>query len=121
MLDQDINCITMSLSLLVDLERFLVETRVDGNGSNLRSIIVVQLLDVIANTSTVGFDGGKNQKILQVLILTERRGFKDNLLEQFDQFIRQVSIQERLDRDGDIIGISRFRDRSSGDLRLDSR
>ena len=71
MLDQDINCVTVSLRFLVDFECFLVKTRVDGNVGNFRSIVIVEFLDVVPNTSRISLDRSENQEILQVLILAE--------------------------------------------------
>lgn len=109
----------MSLSLLVNLKGFLVETRVDANIGNLRSIVVVEFLDVVVYSRGIGFDGCEDQEILQVLVLAERRGFEDDLFEQLDQFVGQVGAQECLHCHGDVIWISRFGNSGASDLLLD--
>src|SRR5579859_388716 len=120
MFDQDVDSIAVGLRLLVNLKRFLVETRVDGNVGDFRIIVVVQLLDIFADTSTVSLDCGENQEILQVLIFAEWRWFEDDLLEQFNQLIRQIGIQECLYSDRDIIGIRAFGNCGSSDLELEN-
>ena len=79
--DQNIDCVTVRLRLFIDLESFFVETRVDCNIGDFRSIVVVEFFDIISYTRAVGFDGGENQQVLQVLIFTERRRFQDDLFE----------------------------------------
>ena len=119
MFDQDVDGVTVRLSLLVNLERFLVETRVDGNIRNLGGIVVVEFLDVIPDAGRIGFDGCENHEVLQMLVLAEGRWFEDNLFEQLDQLIWQVGVQECLDGNGDIIWIRAFWDCGSGNLMSD--
>ena len=119
MLDQDVDSITMRLSLLVNLKSFLVETRVDANIGDLRSVVVVEFLDVVLYSCGIGLDRSENEEILQVLVFAEGRGFKDDLFQQFDQFVGQVGTQERLHGDGYVIWISGFGDSGPGNLQLD--
>ena len=105
MFDQDVDCIAMGLSLLVNFEGFLVQTRVDRNVGNLRCVVIVEFLNVVADTSRISLDCSEDQKILQVLILAKGGWFEDDLFEQLDQFGRQIGVQECLDSNGDIIRI----------------
>jgi len=54
MLDQDVNCVTVRLSLLVTLECFPAETRVDCNVGDLRYIVIVEFLNVMRNSTGAG-------------------------------------------------------------------
>ena len=71
----------MRLCLFVDLESFLVKTRVDGDVGNLGGIVVIELLNIITHATTVSFDCREDQEILEVLILAKWRWLQDNLFE----------------------------------------
>ena len=54
---------------------------VSRNLGNVTGIVVLQLVDVPDDLSFVRADGGKEQKVLQVLVVAERRFLNDDLLQ----------------------------------------
>lgn len=105
-LDKHIDGISMLLVFLVDHERFLVKPMLDRNFRNLGNIIVLELIDVVHDFALVCTYSRKHQEVLQILVIAERRRFKNDLLEQLNELDRQIGGNESLDGDRDIIWIS---------------
>ena len=74
MLDQDIDGLTMLFVLLVDHERFLVQSMLGSNLRNLGGIIVLQFIDVPDNFALVFTDGGEKQEVLGISVVAEGEG-----------------------------------------------
>ena len=74
MLDQDVDGLTMLFVLLVDHERFLVQSMLGSNLRNLGGIIVLQFIDVPDNFALVFTDGGEKQEVLGISAVAEGEG-----------------------------------------------
>lgn len=104
-LDQDVDRRFVVLVLLVDEEGFLVQAVVNRNLGNLIRVVVLELVNVANHLALVCTDGSEHEEVLEVLVLVEWRRLQDNLLEQFDELDGEISRQEGLDSDRDIIRI----------------
>ena len=83
--------------LLVYGEGFFVEPMVRGDLGNLTCIVVLQFIDVADDLAFVGTNRGEEKQILQILVVTERRGLDDDFLQKLTEFDRKVSGQESFD------------------------
>ena len=115
-LDKHGDGLEMHVVLLVKRERLLMQTMLDGNVGDLDDIEAVQLVDVVHDAALVGANGGQEEQLLQVAIVAEGGRLEDDLLEELDQLLRQVSREEGLDGDRDVFRICRFGDCDSDDL-----
>ncbi len=79
---------------LIDREGLFVETVFRGNSGNFPFVIILQLVDITNDLSLVGAYGSEQQQVLKVSVVAEWRGFKDNLLEQFNELDREVRGKE---------------------------
>ncbi len=87
--------------LLVDAERFLVPTTIDGNLRNLVNIAIFELVNVINGLALSARMAGVHRSAGSCLS-RERRRFDDDLLEEFDG---EISRDEGLDGDRYIVGV----------------
>jgi len=55
-----------------------------SNARNVVGIIVLEFVDVANNLALIGADGSEKEKVLQVLVVAERRRLNDNLLQELD-------------------------------------
>lgn len=60
---------------------------------------MLQFINVSDDLALVGTDSGQHEQILEITVLAERGGFKDDLLEQLDKLDGEVRRQESLDGD----------------------
>jgi hypothetical protein len=95
---------------LIDREDLFVETVICGNSGNFPFVITDDL-------SLVGAYGSEKQQVLKVPVVTEWRGFENNLLKQFNELNREVRRKGCLDGEGNIIGIGALRNCSCDNLR----
>lgn len=58
----------VDIKLLEDGESLLIEFIADSNVSDVRSIVVIQAVDILHHSSAVCFNGCQNQKVLQVSV-----------------------------------------------------
>jgi len=63
---------------------------VSGNLGNLASIIILQLVDVAYNLALFSVNRCQKKKVLQIFVVTEWRGFNDDLLKQFNELDREI-------------------------------
>lgn len=88
-IEQNSNCFYWLIELLVDTKGLLIEC-VLGFFSyvcKLDTIIVVKSVDVVHDSSGVRADSGKNQQILETLVVSEIRVVKHYSLQQFNQLV----------------------------------
>jgi hypothetical protein len=88
-----------------------------GNSGDLPFVIILQLVDISDDLSLIGAYGSEQHQVLEVSVVAEWRGLKDNLLEQFNELDREVRGKERLDGDGNIIGVGALRNCCCDNLR----
>ena len=96
----------MLFVLLVDHERFLVQSMLGSNLRDLGGIIVLQFVDVPDNFALVCTDGGEKQQVLKIAVVTEGRRLDDYLLEQFDELQGEVGFDEGMDGNRDVVRVS---------------
>lgn len=58
----------VNVKLFEDGECLFVELIADRNISNVWSVVVVQPVDVLHDTSPVSLDGGQNEQVLEVSV-----------------------------------------------------
>lgn len=119
-LDEDVHRAEVMSMLAVDRESFFVKSMFDRNAGDFLDVESFDLFDVRHDLAFVGSDGGEEEELLEVGVVAKGGGFEDDLLEQFDELRREVSREECLDGDGDVLGIGRLGDGSSNDLRRKS-
>ena len=115
--NKDIDGLSMLFILLVDREGFLVQAMLNSDPGNFTSIVVLELVDITYDFPFVRPDGGEEKQILEVLVVTERRGLDDDLFKQFNKLDGEISCQECLDGDGNVVGICALGKSSGRDLR----
>ena len=71
-LDKNVNGSRLVVSLLVDLEGFLVQTDVDTRGCNLVGVVAVELVDVVHHAALISLGGSEQKQVLEVLVVAER-------------------------------------------------
>ena len=71
MLDKNVDCKRMLLMLLVDEEGLFVKSVINGDASNLLTVVVLQLVNVAHNLALVGTDRGQHHEVLKILVLGE--------------------------------------------------
>mmetsp|Transcript_7994 Transcript_7994/g.24161 ORF Transcript_7994/g.24161 Transcript_7994/m.24161 type:complete len:827 (-) Transcript_7994:2764-5244(-) len=116
---QGVHGLGIEAVLLVDEEGLLVEAvgLAQGDLGNLRTVVVVQAVDVVHHASLVGLDGCQDEQVLQVFVLAEVRGLvQHDLLEELDEFVGQVRADEGLDSGGNFLGIRGLWQRGGDDL-----
>ena len=119
-LHKDVDGLGMLLVLLVDRKRFLVQPVVSGNLRNFRAVVVLELVDVVDNLALVRTDRCQQHQVLEVAVLAEGRGLNDDLLQELDELDGQVSREECLDSDRDIVGVRALWDGSGSNLHKDT-
>jgi hypothetical protein len=102
---------------LIDRAGLFVETVICGNSGNFPFVIILQLVDITDDLSLVGAYGSEKQQVLKVPVVTEWRGFENNLLGQFNELNREVRRKECLDGEGNVIGIGALRNCTCDNLR----
>mmetsp|Transcript_5826 Transcript_5826/g.17846 ORF Transcript_5826/g.17846 Transcript_5826/m.17846 type:complete len:596 (+) Transcript_5826:1048-2835(+) len=102
-IDEHTNSIGGLVELLEDHKGLLVELRVNGDTSDLGSVVGIQTIDVAEHTSGVSLDRSQNQEVLQVAVARELAVLNDHLLQQLDELMRQVGIHERLHSDAHLL------------------
>mmetsp|Transcript_18277 Transcript_18277/g.34922 ORF Transcript_18277/g.34922 Transcript_18277/m.34922 type:complete len:615 (+) Transcript_18277:992-2836(+) len=122
-LQEDLNSLNTHLELLVDEECLVVELvlRVGSNLGNLRTIVVVETVDVVHNSGLVRLDSRKDQQVLEVAVVTELLTaaagvVKNQALKQFNELVRQVGVHESLDGDGHLLRALGGRESGGNDL-----
>ena len=105
MLNEDIDCLCVLLVLLEDEECLLVQAVLDGNLGDLGDVVVLELVDVADDLALVRTDSCQHEQVLEVAVVVEGRGLKDDLLKQLDELQRQVGSEESLDGGRDIVGV----------------
>ena len=105
MLDENVDCLRVLLVLLEDEECLLVQAVLDGNLGNLGDVVVLELVDVADDLALVRTDSCQHEQVLEVAVIVEGRGLKDDLLKQLDELQRQVGSEESLDGGRDIVGV----------------
>mmetsp|Transcript_3712 Transcript_3712/g.9309 ORF Transcript_3712/g.9309 Transcript_3712/m.9309 type:complete len:463 (+) Transcript_3712:1267-2655(+) len=116
---QGVHGLGIEVVLLVDEEGLLVEAvgLAQGDLGNLRTVVVVQAVDVVHHASLVGLDGCQDEQVLQVFVLAEVRGLvQHDLLEELDELVGQVRADESLDSGGNLFSIRRLWQRGGDDL-----
>mmetsp|Transcript_9401 Transcript_9401/g.17147 ORF Transcript_9401/g.17147 Transcript_9401/m.17147 type:complete len:364 (-) Transcript_9401:2308-3399(-) len=88
---------------------------------DLRTLVVVQAVDIVHNSGLVGFDSGKDEKVLEVAVVAELLSVvacivENKAFEKLDELIRQIGVHESLHGDGHLLGALGGRERSSNDL-----
>lgn len=116
MLDENVDGKPMLLVLLVDREGLFVQLVLRRNLGDLVRIVVLEFADVADNFALVGANGGQQQEVLQVTVVTEGGRLDDDFLQQLDQLNWQIGLNEGLDCDGNIIWVRAFRERGGNDL-----
>mmetsp|Transcript_7995 Transcript_7995/g.24171 ORF Transcript_7995/g.24171 Transcript_7995/m.24171 type:complete len:363 (-) Transcript_7995:2284-3372(-) len=109
----------MQVALLVDQEGLLIQVvRIaQRNLGDLRTIVIVQPVDVIHDTGLVSLDRSKDEQVLQVAVLAEVRGLvQHDLLQQLDQLVWKIRSDEGLDGRRDVLGIRRLRQGGADNL-----
>ena len=114
--DENIDSLGVLLVLLEDEERFLVQAMLNRDPGDLGGVVVLELVDVANDLALVRADGCQHQQVLEVAVVAERRWLQDDLLQQLDELERQVSSQECLDSDRDIVGVGALGQRRCHDL-----
>ena len=105
MFDQNIDSLSVLLVLLVDHERLFIQPMLGSNLWDLGGIVVLQFVDVADDLAFVCTDGSEKQEVLEVAVVAEGRRLDDDLFQQFDEFKRKVSFDERMDGNGDIVWV----------------
>ena len=105
MLNENVDCLRVLLVLLEDEECLLVQAVLDGNLGNLGDVVVLELVDVADDLALVRTDSCQHEQVLEVAVVVEGRGLKDDLLKQLDELQRQVGSEESLDGGRDIVGV----------------
>ena len=105
MLDEDVDCLRVLLVLLEDEECLLVQAVLDGDLRDLGDVVVLELVDVADDLALVRTDSRQHEQVLEVAVVVEGRGLKDDLLKQLDELQRQVGSEESLDGGRDIVGV----------------
>ena len=104
-LNENVDCLRVLLVLLEDEECLLVQAVLDGNLGNLSDVVVLELVDVADDLALVRTDSCQHEQVLEVAVVVEGRGLKDDLLKQLDELQRQVGSEESLDGGRDIVGV----------------
>ena len=115
--DEDVDGVGMLLILFVNEEGLFIQAVFCGNLRDFTHVVVLELVDIADDLAFVSADGSQHQQVLQVLVVAKRRRLQDDFLEQLNELDRQVSRQERLDCDGNVIRIRRLGDGCRDDLR----
>ena len=106
MFDQDIDCLSVFLVLLVDHKGLFVQPMLGSDLRNLCDVVVLQLVNVPNDLALICPDGGKKQEVLEIAVVTEGRRLDYDLFEQFNELQGKISFDEGMDGDGHVIGIS---------------
>ena len=105
MLNENVDCLRVLLVLLEDEECLLVQAVLDGDLRDLGDVVVLELVDVADDLALVRTDSCQHEQVLEVAVVVEGRGLKDDLLKQLDELQRQVGSEESLDGGRDIVGV----------------
>ena len=116
MLDQDVDGLTVLFVLLVDHERLLVQSMLGSDLRDFGGVVILQLVDVSNDLTLVCTDGGKEQEVLQIAVVAEGRGLDNDLLQQLDEFQREICFEEGMDCNGDIVRVGAFWQDSGNNL-----
>ena len=81
MLNKDIDGVDVLAVLLVDLEGLIVHADLDTLLSDVFGGVLLQLLDVTGNSSTVRLACSKHKQVLQRWVVAESCRLEQNLLE----------------------------------------
>lgn len=106
------------VDLLVDAEGFIVEAVLGilGKLSEFHAVVLVQLVDVIHDSSWIGLDGSQDQQVLKACILSEVGVVQNDAFEQLNQMLWKLSVDESLDSDRNFVDIFGLRQGSLDNL-----
>jgi len=102
-INQDVDSVDVLTVLLIDLEGLIVHANLDTLLSDVLRCVVLELLDVVGNTSTVGLGCCEHEEVLQGRVVAEGSGLQEDLLEQVNELSGHVIGNERLDGDADLV------------------
>ncbi len=71
MFNENIDRQRMLFVLLVDGERFLIQSMLRGNLRNVGGVVVLEFVDVSNDLSFVRTDGSKEHQVLQIAVVAE--------------------------------------------------
>mmetsp|Transcript_29299 Transcript_29299/g.55358 ORF Transcript_29299/g.55358 Transcript_29299/m.55358 type:complete len:1135 (-) Transcript_29299:64-3468(-) len=93
--------------LLVDDEGLLVKHVLLSGGDlgNLRSVEVVQPVDVLHDLVLITLDSCQNKQVLQVLVVGELGSLQDDTVEELNELEGQLGGEEGLDGGGNLVGV----------------
>jgi hypothetical protein len=80
-LHENIDCLRMLFVFLVDCERLFVKAMLSSNSSNFSGVVIVELVDIANNLAFISAYGSQQEEVLKILVLAERRGLDDNILQ----------------------------------------
>jgi hypothetical protein len=115
-LNEDIDSHRMLLMLPVNRQCFLIKTVLSGNSCDISSVVVLKLVDIANNLALVSANGSEEKEVLEILVVAEWRRFDDDFFQQFDKLDGKIGLEEGLDGDGNIIGVSALRQGCSNKL-----
>ncbi|CAI6082879.1 unnamed protein product [Clonostachys chloroleuca] len=119
-LNENIDGRRLVVGLLVDLKGFLMESHFNTGCSNVISVVVVELVDVVHDASLVSLGSREEEEILEILVVAEWRGLQNNLLQQLNKFKRKIVLKEGRDGDRYLGWVTSLWNGGSGDL-VDNR
>jgi len=87
-----------------------------GNISELKTVVVVESVDVIHNTTSFRSNSSQNEQVLEIAVFGEIRVVQNDALEKFDKLVGELSIDESAHGDCDLVNIFGLREGSLDNL-----
>jgi len=115
-LNQNVSSSGVVAVLLVDLESLLVHANLNTLGGNVLGTVLGKVLNVVSDTSTVRLASSEHKQVLEVSVVAEGGGLKNDLLEKLNQLSGHISIDEGLDGDRHTLRVLRLGNGSGNNL-----